>query len=600
MTSLSTATVVGAARDRAATARPPGRKRRLRRYVGVLFVLPATAYLVTFQLFPMLYGLYLSFTGYSPLDRDGPRLIGADNYTALLGDADFRHSLLVTGQFILAVLPPAVVLALGLALLANRPIRGIGALRAGLYIPHVVPLAAVSLVWLWLYSRNGWFDSLLADVGIAPKDWLLDEGSALPSVAVMRIWKALGGNMVLLLAGLQTIPRDLYEAVAVDGGGWLAKFRYVTLPGLRPVLVYVITLNFVYLVAVVRGDLHPDRRWPVAQHHHDEPADLPGSVREQPVRLGERDGVRAVRVRLRVLVRGTADDARSAMSARGLRRGGTATALVVATLLVLIPFGWMASVAFTPEDEVLGGSPSFIPAHPTMANFDAALGEGNIGTALLNSVIVALVVVVTNCVLATLAGYAFAKLSFPGSNALFLVLISTSMLPVAVTLIPQFLMVKGFPLAGGNDITGTGGSGLLDSLAGLTIPFLVGPLNIFLARQFFLGLPDELREAGLIDGAGEFGIFRRIYLPLAAPLVATIAVFSFTAVWDDFLWPLVIITSPEHQTAQLALSKFLTSGNIAFGPAMAGTVLVVLPVLTVFLFCQRSFVAGLSDGAVKG
>lgn len=247
MTSLSTATVVGAARDRAATARPPGRKRRLRRYVGVLFVLPATAYLVTFQLFPMLYGLYLSFTGYSPLDRDGPRLIGADNYTALLGDADFRHSLLVTGQFILAVLPPAVVLALGLALLANRPIRGIGALRAGLYIPHVVPLAAVSLVWLWLYSRNGWFDSLLADVGIAPKDWLLDEGSALPSVAVMRIWKALGGNMVLLLAGLQTIPRDLYEAVAVDGGGWLAKFRYVTLPGLRPVLVYVITLNFVYL-----------------------------------------------------------------------------------------------------------------------------------------------------------------------------------------------------------------------------------------------------------------------------------------------------------------------------------------------------------------
>lgn len=288
------------------------------------------------------------------------------------------------------------------------------------------------------------------------------------------------------------------------------------------------------------------------------------------------------------------------MSARGLRRGGTATALVVATLLVLIPFGWMASVAFTPEDEVLGGSPSFIPAHPTMANFDAALGEGNIGTALLNSVIVALVVVVTNCVLATLAGYAFAKLSFPGSNALFLVLISTSMLPVAVTLIPQFLMVKGFPLAGGNDITGTGGSGLLDSLAGLTIPFLVGPLNIFLARQFFLGLPDELREAGLIDGAGEFGIFRRIYLPLAAPLVATIAVFSFTAVWDDFLWPLVIITSPEHQTAQLALSKFLTSGNIAFGPAMAGTVLVVLPVLTVFLFCQRSFVAGLSDGAVKG
>jgi multiple sugar transport system permease protein len=281
------------------------------------------------------------------------------------------------------------------------------------------------------------------------------------------------------------------------------------------------------------------------------------------------------------------------------RPAGSIVALAVATLLVVAPFLWMISLAFTPEKDAFG-SVGLIPAHPTFDNFGTAFVDAHLGRALLNSGIVTLIAVGTNCGAAVAAGYAFALLPFPGSRPLFYVLISTAAVPVSVTLIPLFLMAKGFPLAGGNDLSGAGGSGLLDSLGGVVLPYLVLPLNVFLARQFFSTSDISLAEAARIDGAREWAIFRRIYLPLARPLVAVTAIFSFTAVWDDFLWPLVVTSSPQVQTVQLAVARFLSSGNVRYGPLMASAVLVTLPVLAVFLFNQRSFISGLSDGSVKG
>ncbi|MCS5720214.1 carbohydrate ABC transporter permease [Herbiconiux sp. CPCC 205763] len=285
--------------------------------------------------------------------------------------------------------------------------------------------------------------------------------------------------------------------------------------------------------------------------------------------------------------------------APGSSRIGSTVLLVVLSVLVLIPFLWMISLAFTPENDAFG-SVSLIPANPTFENFGTAFIDVELGRALVNSAIVALVTVATNCAFAVLAGYAFAMMRFPGSNALFYILISTAAIPVSVTLIPLFLMARGIPLAGGNDILGHGGSGLLDTLAGVVLPYIVMPLNIFLARQFFSTAPTELAEAARMDGAGEFRIFARVYLPLAKPLIAVIAIFSFTGVWDDFLWPLVVTSSPETQTVQLALARFLASGNVQYGPVMAGAVIATLPVLIVFLFNQRSFISGLADGSVKG
>lgn len=240
-------TVLTQAGPAAKRVRPPRGPNTRRAKYGMLFAAPAIGYLAIFQVYPMLYGLYLSFTSYSPLDRGAPQLVGISNYTNLLTDASFGQSLKVTFQFVAEVLPFAVGLALALALLANRKVRGIGLWRAGLFLPRIVPLTAVSLVWLWLYSPDGWFNSLLATVGLEPHEWLLDEGTALHAVAGMRVWKALGGNMVLFLAGLMAIPAALYEAAKIDGAGAWAQFRYVTLPGLKPVMVYVVTINIVYL-----------------------------------------------------------------------------------------------------------------------------------------------------------------------------------------------------------------------------------------------------------------------------------------------------------------------------------------------------------------
>lgn len=210
-------------------------------------MLPAAVYIVGFQLVPVVYGLILSFTNYSPIARGNPEIVGGANYVDILTDPQFLNSLLVTGKYVLLVLPVLLVLALGLAMLVNRPFKGIGVFRSMLYVPHIVSLTAVSIIWLWLYSNDGAINQLLGWFGVDPQAWLLDADTALPAVAVMRIWKALGTNMVLLLAGLQTIPNELYEAARVDGAGAWARFRYVTLPGLKPILLYVVATDIIFL-----------------------------------------------------------------------------------------------------------------------------------------------------------------------------------------------------------------------------------------------------------------------------------------------------------------------------------------------------------------
>ena len=225
-----------------------GRKRWTKlNWVGLGFVAPAAIYIAIFHLFPVLYGLVLSFTTYSPLSRSGPKFTGLDNYEALFQSPDFGNALVVTGRYVLQVLPATVIIALLLALLVNRPFKGVGIARSALYIPHIVSLTAVSMVWLWMYSQNGLFNEMLGAVGLPDQAWLLNEDTALNAASAMRIWKALGSNMVLLLAGLQAIPRDLYEAAEMDGAGRWSKFRYVTLPGLRPVLVFVVAMDIIAL-----------------------------------------------------------------------------------------------------------------------------------------------------------------------------------------------------------------------------------------------------------------------------------------------------------------------------------------------------------------
>jgi multiple sugar transport system permease protein len=277
--------------------------------------------------------------------------------------------------------------------------------------------------------------------------------------------------------------------------------------------------------------------------------------------------------------------------------------LVGVALLIVMPFLWVVSLALKGPQESLAYPPDLIPHALTFNNFSTVLSNEMMLGAFINSVLVAAIAIATNVAFTTLAGYAFARLRFPGREIVFFVLIASTMVPGAVTLVPLFLMTRGFPLVGGNDLLGHGGVGLLNTIPGLVLPHVIQALNIFLARQFFLELPEDWAEAARLDGASEFLTFLRVYLPLSRPMVATIAILSFTSAWEDFLWPLVVTSSPDSYTVQVALSVLAGTGgggSADWGPVMAAAVLATLPLLLVFLFFQRHFVEGLASGGVKG
>lgn len=273
--------------------------------------------------------------------------------------------------------------------------------------------------------------------------------------------------------------------------------------------------------------------------------------------------------------------------------------LVLCALIVLAPFIWMLLGSLKPQSEIFAYPVRLLPSRLTLEHYSFALTSTGFPRYFFNSLVVAGLVMAGNLLISVPAGYAFARLPFAARDTLFMLVLGTMMVPSGVTIIPLFLIAKNFPLLGGNNWLGQGGTGLIDNYLGLALPNLVLAFTIFLARQYFLDLPGELADAARIDGATERTIFSRVYLPLARPLVGTLAIFSFVTAWDDFLWPLIVTSRDEMRTVQLGLSVFQTQGAVNWGPLLAAAILVMLPVIIVFAANQRSFVSGLTAGSSK-
>ncbi|HVG46868.1 MAG TPA: carbohydrate ABC transporter permease, partial [Rubellimicrobium sp.] len=221
----------------------------------------------------------------------------------------------------------------------------------------------------------------------------------------------------------------------------------------------------------------------------------------------------------------------------------------------------------------------------------------------MNSLGVTVAITTLQCLTSAMAGYALAKFRFPGSAAIFRFAVGAQMFPFFIFLIPWFFILRYFPFAGGNDWTGVGGSGFLGTYAALVLPFAVSWYGIFLMRQFFLGIPDELLDAARIDGAGEFFIFFRIALPLVGSGLATLAIFVFLYHWNEVLWTLTVTrTAPDLQT--LPVGIYLLRGpfeqEATKSLQQAAVVVSILPVIIVFLLLQRYYVASVTSGSVKG
>jgi multiple sugar transport system permease protein len=294
-----------------------------------------------------------------------------------------------------------------------------------------------------------------------------------------------------------------------------------------------------------------------------------------------------------------------------LGRWVTYIVLVAGAIIFLAPFAWLVSASFQGLGEIFSQPPKWIPQHATVQGYKQFLNLGHLTNAqrgqgtgdwrwFANSAFVACSVTILQTFFNALCAYVFAKRKFPGRDAIFMLFLATMMVPGQVTLIPNYIITKHIPLFGGNDILGNGGHGWLDSYYGLILPGAVSAFGVFLLRQYMLSIPNDLLDAARIDGAGEFRIFLRVVLPLCGPVLAATGIFTFTYAWEDFFWPLIIISSPDHYTAPLGLAMFVVKNRTSWDVLMAGSVIATLPMVAVFMVFQRKFIQGISMSGLKG
>ena len=275
---------------------------------------------------------------------------------------------------------------------------------------------------------------------------------------------------------------------------------------------------------------------------------------------------------------------------RATRGGGGAWwlyALLILGLLLLVgPFIWMILGSFKTTSELRQVPPTWLPEQWTTANYQQLFDRQNFLRFFFNSTVVAFFVTAGNVIFCSMLGYALAKLSFPGKRILFAVVLVTLMVPGVVTFMPLFVLVANL--------------NLVNTHAGMILPFLAGAFGVFLMRQFISGIPDELLDAARVDGAGEHYIFWRIIMPLCGPALATLTILTFLGSWNSFLWPLVVATGEDMFTLPVAVA-FLATGQTETNVAllMAGSVIVILPVIVVFILLQRHFTQGIATTGLK-
>jgi multiple sugar transport system permease protein len=267
--------------------------------------------------------------------------------------------------------------------------------------------------------------------------------------------------------------------------------------------------------------------------------------------------------------------------------------LIPATVVLLFPFLWLVVTSLETDPEALHFPPVLIPHTIRFANYSDALAAAPFVRFLINSAVVAVMTVLCNLVLCTLAGYAFARFRFLGRTALFAVIMATLMVPFQVTMIPQFIITKWL---GVHVLAGVG----INHIGALILPNAATAFGIFFLRQFFRTLPLEYEESARVDGASRLTVLVRIVLPLATPCLATLAALTFLDSWNNFLWPLIAVTSTNEMTLPLGLATFQGAHNTEWTLLMAGNVMSLVPMLIVFFIAQRYFVRSVAATGLAG
>jgi multiple sugar transport system permease protein len=267
---------------------------------------------------------------------------------------------------------------------------------------------------------------------------------------------------------------------------------------------------------------------------------------------------------------------------RKFTNAGIFTILLVVAILWLIPLAWSLDTALKPENETTIVPLTWFSSHFTLQAFASQLAASDLPRWYFNSILTSVVISLATVVLASMAAYAFSRIPFRGRGVLFWIILAGIMIPGQILIVPLFALMQSF--------------GLVDTYWGIILPQIASPFAVFIFKQFFDGIPRDYEEAARMDGAHRFRVYWQILLPLAGPAVATVAILTFVASWNNFIWPFIVITDTKMMTIPVGLATVQTSYGIRYAQIMASALLGGLPALIVFLFFQRQIVEGLAGG----
>jgi ABC-type sugar transport system permease subunit len=580
------------------TASSAGRGRWRSRRAGLtpwLFLAPYVLVFLAFFLVPAVWSAVLSLTDWKIVGT--PRFVGLRNYGRLFTDPLFYTALKNTVVYTAIIVPLMAVVGLGLALLLNQPLRGRVVTRTCVFGSYVVMVSVVGILWRWVLDPTGAgvVNYYLGLVGLGPWAWLAATETAMLSIILATVWWTAGYNMVLYLAGLQDIPVPVREAARIDGATGWQEFWHVTLPMLRPVTFFVVVMSvaksfqvFGQVYVMTQGG-PSNSTLTVVNYLY--------VVGFTWFEMGYAAAIAYALFALLLVITVVQFRMTTRERAGGFVRTDFAVRLSLYALMGLVlvlwvgPLLWMLSTSLKPEGQILSLVPRWIPQIFTLQNYREVLVKFPLVAWGLNSLIVAAGATLVGLLISIPAAYAFAKMRFRGQQWIFLLILSTILVPVHITIVPLFL--------------GLAKLRLTDTYFSLIMPTVANGFGVFLLRQFFQGIPQELEEAATIDGAGRLGILLRVVLPLSKPPIMAVAIFLFIQSWNDFMWPLIVTNSDATRTLPVGLAASLagtvSGGAIAYyGMSMAGSVLATVPALLIFILLQRYFVQGIALTGLKG
>ena len=638
---------------------PYARARRLQALLGrdwkiaIFFVLPMVLIMAGLIMWPFIKAIMLSTTSLNFLTGETVN-VGLRNYQRLLTSSDYLLSMQNTIVFTFWSLAIKFVTGMTIALILHSRVPFRSLLTGIMLLPWIVPEIVTALAWKSIYDPIfGGLNPILLNAGIIgePQGWLSDPHLAMPSVIAVNVWKGIPFYTLLLLAGLKAIDSEQLEAAEIDGANAVQRFRHVTLPGLRYVVIVVLLLSFIstfnqfgliflmtgggpggatrlysilaYEKAIGSLQYGPGAAialsvaplmalliWLLAKFMR--PDDGRSAAERKPA-IGDRvlklaaiatnrllDLVflpaelvfrlfETLSAALRGLVARSAD--RQLLTARARRRKNTAVRLLVLLpimIFVVFPFYWVIVTSFKTTPQISERRSIFWPEPATTEQFTSLIQNTPFLTWFGNSVLVAAASTLISVAFAALAAYALSRLKFIGAGLLTSALLITYLLPGTLIFIPLYQILTNL--------------GLVNTYGAMiaTYPTFLLPFATWVLMGYFRSIPVELEEAAMIDGASRLYAFWRITLPLAAPAVLSVTLFAFTNAWNEFLFAFVFITSESLRTLPIGLQSMVVGDILPWGQLMAASLLTAIPVAILYTFAQRFLVEGLTVGGVKG